>query len=87
MARKPENPIFLERERYRMRRLMDAARLAPVLAAFLFLLPLMWSASEAVKTASVLVYMFAAWGLLTAVTAFLSRKLHKIPRDKWQERP
>ena len=30
MARKPENPIFLERERYRMRRLMDAARLAGV---------------------------------------------------------
>lgn len=87
MTRKTDNPIFLERERYRMRRLMDAARLAPVLAAFLFLLPLMWAASEEVRTASVLVYLFAAWALLTVVTAYLSRKLHKIPRDKWQERP
>lgn len=62
-------------------------RLAPVLAAFLFLLPLMWAASEEVRTASVLVYLFGAWALLTALTAYLSRRLDKMPRNKWQERP
>ncbi|NVO28559.1 hypothetical protein HJ526_14105 [Donghicola sp. C2-DW-16] len=87
MGRKPENPLFLERQRYRMRRIMDAARFAPVLAAFLFLIPLMWGAGQEVPTASALIFIFGAWAGLIAVTAFLSHKLRKMPRDNWQERP
>ncbi|MEY8881934.1 hypothetical protein [Donghicola sp. XS_ASV15] len=87
MTRKSENPIFLERERYRRRRLMDGARLSPVLAAFLFLLPLMWGASEQVPTASVLIFLFGAWAALIVLTAILSRRLRNATRENWQERP
>ena len=34
--------VFLERETYRRRRIMDAARLLPLLGVALFALPLLW---------------------------------------------
>ncbi|WP_235851876.1 hypothetical protein [Litorivita pollutaquae] len=35
-------PVFLERKTYRARRLMDGARVLPVLGMVLFLLPALW---------------------------------------------
>ena len=34
--------VFLERQSYRRRRLMDVARLLPILGAALFAVPLLW---------------------------------------------
>lgn len=84
---KKDSPIFLERERYRTRRIMDGARFAPVFATFLFALPVMWGAAQDVPTASALIYVFGAWGLMIVATALISRKLRNIPRDAWRERP
>ncbi|MEM7753585.1 MAG: hypothetical protein AAF230_09240 [Pseudomonadota bacterium] len=63
-------PVFLERESYRRRRLADAARLVPVLGFVLLLLPgLLTTTNEA------LIYIFTVWAVLIVVTAILSRRL------------
>ena len=69
MARQP---IFLERARYRRRRLGDAARLLPVLGAVLFAFPILWAGH---RTVGGLVYIFGAWAVLILGTALISRRL------------
>lgn len=66
------NIQFLARDGYRMRRLMDAARILPVIGLVLLLLPLMRqdSGTDSPPTASEAVYLFVVWiGLV--VTAFV----------------
>ncbi|NNE87707.1 MAG: hypothetical protein HKN27_06490 [Silicimonas sp.] len=68
-----QQPIFLERESYRRRRLGDAAKLLPVLGVVLFLMPLLWAGRG--STAGGLVFLFIAWAFLIFVMALLSRRL------------
>ena len=73
-------PLFLERRSYRQRRLMDAARLLPLLGALLWMVPLLWPRSQAVQgsdatdvsTSSAILYMFAVWIFLALAALFLS---------------
>ncbi len=58
-----EKPLFLESASFRRRRLGDAARVLPVLAAVLFLLPVMW-APKAVSFGAGVVGLFALWAAL-----------------------
>ena len=62
-------PLFLARRSYRRRRLMDAARMLPVLGAVLILLPGLWNPAEtpAPDTGRGGLYLFAVWlGLIVA---------------------
>lgn len=72
-------PMFLERQSYRRRRLMDAARLLPLLGALLFAVPLLWpgadaaggDAAEPVRLSGAILYIFAVWGgLIAVITGF-----------------
>jgi len=56
---------------------MDAARLLPVVGAFLFFLPVLWAGTDApgAETAREAVYIFTVWGLLIVAAFFLSRRL------------
>jgi hypothetical protein len=64
----PRRPLFLDPDRYRRRRLMDAARLLPVLGAFLFCLPMLWRPDAAGhSTAGEGVYLFIVWAVLIGV--------------------
>ncbi len=74
-------PLFLERDDYRRRRIMDAARILPVLGAVLLLLPLLWEPQQtpAPDTAAGGLYLFAVWGLLILAAALLSRRLIERP--------
>lgn len=71
-------PLFLERRSYRQRRIMDAARLLPVLGALLWCVPLLWAegrgagASEGVRTSSAIVYIFGVWAFLAVGALVLS---------------
>lgn len=80
-ARRP--PKFLARRSYRRRRMIDAARLLPVLGLFLFLLPILWrpAATPAPDTARGGLYLFSAWLLLIAVAFVLARRLSRAERD------
>lgn len=68
---------FLERQSYRRRRLMDAARLLPLLGILLFVVPLLWpvprpgqgEAAATVTMSGAMIYVFCAWVLLIVTVA------------------
>ncbi|NDR59444.1 hypothetical protein FPS10_23915 [Pseudoruegeria sp. M32A2M] len=66
-------PLFLGREIYRRRRIMDAARLLPAFGTALLLLPMLWAHDHG--TAAGAVYTFLVWFLLIFAAAFLAHRL------------
>ncbi|MEM0938118.1 MAG: DUF6611 family protein [Pseudomonadota bacterium] len=66
-------PLFLHRETYRRRRIMDAARLLPFFGTALLLLPMLWA--ETHRTSMGAVYVFVAWFGLILVAALMARRL------------
>jgi hypothetical protein len=81
MAR-PRSPLFLARASYRRRRLRDAARLLPIVGAFLLLLPILWMPDGRIKlTSADIIYFFSAWTVLILAAAALSRRLRVGDRD------
>ena len=72
----PRAPLFLERETYRRRRLMDAARILPVVGLVMILLPVLWTGGAAgMTTAGQTVYLFVLWIGLILAAGLLSRPL------------
>ncbi len=75
---RPGSPtVFHERRTYRRRRVMDAARVAPVLALLLWMIPMIWPQSGAgtVSSATALIYIFLVWAGVILLTWGLSRLL------------
>ncbi len=70
-----KNPVFLERQSYRRRRLMDAIKLLPFLGAVIWMVPLLWPAplevETGISTAGALRYLFGGWIVLVAIGAVL----------------
>ncbi|MEE4118684.1 MAG: DUF6611 family protein [Paracoccaceae bacterium] len=78
-------PLFLHRDTYRRRRVMDAARLLPAFGAvLLLLLPVLWDDSH--STASGAVYLFAAWAGLILAAVVLARRLSAPLRGRARSR-
>ena len=75
----PREPIFLARETYRRRRLIDAVRLLPVVGLLLFLAPLIGGSDAARSTAVAGFFIFVVWFALIAATAVLVRLLARAP--------
>ncbi|SFT59879.1 hypothetical protein [Sedimentitalea nanhaiensis] len=84
--------VFLERQSYRRRRLMDAARLLPLFGVLLFTLPLLWSvpspgkdaadASQTVPMSDAIIYVFLAWSALIVIVALFGFSTrHTTPHD------
>lgn len=64
----PSRQLFLAHRHYRQRRMMDAARLLPLLGFFLFVLPVVWASyGEGVRTAPAGLYLFGIWFGLIAL--------------------
>lgn len=77
MAKRDRVPMFLARRAYRRRRLIDAARLLPVFAGFLVLVPLLWDdgRGDAPVMAEHAAYLFVIWALFVAAAAALAAAL------------
>ncbi|MCB1347701.1 MAG: hypothetical protein KDK11_03300 [Maritimibacter sp.] len=75
----PRAPVFLARETYRRRRLIDALRLLPVIGVVMFLSPLVGGAGYVRATAVSGVFIFAGWFLLIVATWGLGRLLARSP--------
>lgn len=67
---------FLERAALRRRRLGDAARVLPVLAALAVLVPVWWLPAQ-MSFAAGAVWVFSLWAGLVTVTAILHRALSR----------
>jgi len=79
-VRAPRQPLFLARQSYRRRRLVDATRLLPVLGGLLLALPLLWQGgAEPWLTSRIGLYLFAVWFGLIAAAALLGRWLAPLP--------
>lgn len=78
MSEKPI-PLFLERRSYRQRRLMDAARLLPVLGVVLWTIPLLWrqGPDHGIATSTAILYLFGAWLVLAGLALMISRHLEE----------
>jgi hypothetical protein len=82
---KPRDPLFLERETYRQRRRMDAARFLPFLGAALFVAPALWGGVPG--TLAGLIYLIGVWIVLIALAALLARGLRSRDPDAGGEQP
>ncbi|KUF10295.1 hypothetical protein [Pseudoponticoccus marisrubri] len=69
----PRRPLFVERQTYRRRRLVDAARALPLLGLLLWCVPLLWLIpEEPLPTSTALVYLFVVWaGLVVGAAAMI----------------
>lgn len=81
------SPLFLERDTYRRRRIMDAARVLPVLGFVLILLPVLWTQGGQMGTAGEAVYLFVLWFVLILAAALLSRPLRSALRRETTRTP
>ncbi|MGB5836550.1 MAG: hypothetical protein WBH14_05805 [Albidovulum sp.] len=70
-------PRFLARQNYRRRRMIDAARLLPLLGVCLILVPILWQPAETAAPDTVRggYYLFAVWTALIVSAAILARLL------------
>ncbi|WP_343079509.1 hypothetical protein [Ostreiculturibacter nitratireducens] len=84
---RPRQPLFLARQKYRRRRMMDASRLLPVIGFFLFLLPILWRPAETAEadTARGEVYVFSIWFGLIFVAFLLARWLAPLSVEGGEE--
>ncbi len=75
----PRPPKFLARDNYRRRRLIDAARMLPLVGVFLILVPILWqpAATAEPDTARGFIYLFVVWVALIAAAFVLSRRLSR----------
>ncbi|MEP5153413.1 hypothetical protein [Planktotalea sp.] len=74
----PPNRLFLERRGYIQRRVIDGAKLLPIIGLVLFMVPLIWPRrgdSDAVITSSSSIYIFMIWLGLIVFGAFLANRI------------
>ena len=69
-----ERPLFLERASFRRRRLGDAARVLPVAATALMLVPVWW-VPRSLSFAGGAVWFFGLWAALIVAVMALHRAL------------
>lgn len=81
-----KSPLFLPPASYRRRRLRDAARLLPIVGAFLLFLPILWMPGGKITlTAGDIIYFFAVWLILIVVAAAFARGLRAGDRAEEDE--
>ncbi len=92
MTQQRDTDVFLEPRSYRRRRVLDGAKLLPVLGAWLFMLPLFWPeagahANEPKPMSSALLYIFGVWLALTVLSAAVILLLGKRRPSKTETPP
>ena len=70
-------PQFLDVQNYRRKRLVDAARLLPILGAIAVVFPAPYLFLEESRTATVAIYLFLVWLALISAALFLSSRLRE----------
>ncbi len=89
--------VFLERQSYRRRRLVDMARLLPLLGVLLLLVPLLWPEADwavvgdaqvaPVPMSRAITYIFAVWAVLIAGAGLFGMAARRWGGDRRRTRP
>ena len=75
----PAQPMFLRPQSYKLRRLVDGARMLPALGAVLVYIPLLWQAgSMPVSTVGAGLYLFGIWFGLILLAGALAPALRRV---------
>lgn len=76
--------VFLERQTYRRRRLIDWIRFLPIIGLMLWLVPLLWpvEGENQVSSADAIIYIFAIWFALVFLKALSIRALNHTDDQK-----
>ena len=75
----PRQTLFLQRQPYRRRRLIDAARILPVFGAFMFFVPSILIARGTTGTTSAMwLFLFGTWIALIVSGALIVRVLRDV---------
>lgn len=81
MTQRPDR-LFLAPAPYRRRRLIDAARLLPVFAAFLVIVPpILHTGDGAGGTGAALIYLFGLWALVLLAAGVIARAMARLSPD------
>lgn len=87
-------PVFLEKQSYRRRRLMDAIKLLPFLGLAVWMVPLLWPVPDAVtseqnelSTSVALRYLFGGWIALVAMGWILWARMQLTESKTGQSQP
>jgi hypothetical membrane protein len=83
MTSKASEYVYLERRRYRTRRVIEALKVLPVLGLVLIGVPLLWT--EGVKTSEAMIYFFSVWMVLVLAAIWLARRLDASAIEKTLE--
>ncbi len=80
---KPQ-PLFLEQDSYRQRRLRDVGRALPILGILLWLVPLLWAreGDNIATTGAAAQFIFGVWLILIVLTAIISSRIRPDPEDE-----
>lgn len=78
--RSPRSTVFLERQTYRRRRLIDWIKMLPLIGVVLWLVPLLWPTEgpEQVSSADAIIYVFVIWFILVLAKALSARALEGV---------
>ncbi|MCP4821681.1 MAG: hypothetical protein GY883_21060 [Shimia sp.] len=87
MSKQPKQ-VFLERQTYRRRRLIDFVRMVPVIGAILWAVPLLWSTDDghSIATSKAVVYVFVVWLALVLLGGVLAWALRDSKDSSDEER-
>lgn len=83
----PPQTLFLQRQPYRRRRLIDAARVLPVFGAFLIIVPSVLVARGTTGTTSAMwLFLFGTWIALILSGALIARVLRDVDTSRDRQR-
>ncbi len=88
MTGRAPRQMFLERQTYRRRRMMDAARLLPLFGAALLMVPLLWpqpapdavGAGGGVPMSAAIAYVFGVWAGLIGLSVLFGLFARRLTR-------
>jgi hypothetical protein len=73
--------LFLERRSYTQRRIVDGARVLPILGLVLWMIPLIWprsGAPDTMESSTSTLYIFAIWCILIVIGGFIAMRIGPI---------
>ena len=78
----PKDKIFLPKDRYRNRRIIDAAKVIPFVTLFFGLMPIIWQSEAAPNNLSTnFLYFVGLWILSIIVQVLITRALSRALDD------